>query len=652
MQKPSLQFATLGLIVTGALVLFGAAATASPVRTASGSYRGIAWQARSVIVATGSTATLAGGGNPAYFASMPQYSGVVALVMTYGGVLYVCSGTLLPDRRSIVTAAHCVSDGEGARPDATTAYFYGGPDPDTVVPFTTLGTPVAVSDYFVNTGYSGDVIDHNDIAVLRLVDEAPAFAASYDLYDGGPDGTLTGKEVNLTGYGRRSSTGGAVGDNLDAGRLRQGDNRYAFRFGDADFSGFWDGAFGLGSNEEFSYVADFDSDLAANDASCILAGEFGLGGGKYCNLGRGFMESTIAGGDSGGPDFIGGRIASVNSYSLSFGSHYGDIDDLVNSTYGEFGGYVPVYRHLDFIRSHLVSPQLSLLASMDLKSPMTAGCKTVTGTVTLSRPAPAGGVVVALSDTLASASLPATLTVLAGATTKAFMVKTVPVRANEVGTVSATVGSTTLSQPLVVRPMGPSSLALTPISVVGGQPVTGKVTLECKAGPGPITVVLSSNNSVVASPVATSIVVPQSLQSAYFAVTTNAVQAKSYATISGAANGITKSKKLTVNVAAAVTPISLKFGSVAVGMTSGALNASLTNTGTTPFSVGSISLTGSYALWFSQSNNCSASLAPGASCSISVKFRPFSAASKAAKLSISTSATSTPLSVSLSGTGI
>jgi hypothetical protein len=71
-----------------------------------------------------------------------------------------------------------------------------------------------------------------------------------------------------------------------------------------------------------------------------------------------------------------------------------------------------------------------------------------------------------------------------------------------------------------------------------------------------------------------------------------------------------------------------------------------------PFSVSSISLTGTGASWFAQTNNCPASLAPGASCTISVTFTPQAALSKSAKVSIATSATATPLSVSLSGTGV
>jgi secreted trypsin-like serine protease len=647
------QLALLGLVACGVLSLTGAAANAKPVRTASGSHGGIIWQARSVIVGTASTATLAGGGNPIYLPAMPQYAGTVALIMDYGADgVFICSGTLLPDRRSVLTAAHCVSDGTAARPLSTTAWFYGGSDPDTIVPNNAVSTAIAVSDYFVHSGYSGDVIDQNDIAVLRLQAEAPAFATSYDLYDGGADGTLTGEDMNLAGYGRRSDSGGAVGANLDTGRLRQGDNRYEFRFGDPDFGGsFVDPGF-FGPMAEYSYVVDFDSGQAANDASCRIAAQFGLGGSKYCNPGRGTRESVIAGGDSGGPNFVGGSISGVNSYILSFGSEYGDVDDTLNNTFGEFGGFVPVYRHQDFIRDHMVPPGPGLLAGMSLKSSVISGCRTVTGTVTLSGPAPAEGVVVTLGDTLASATVPATLKILAGATTKTFTVKTLAVATEEPGTVSAALGGTTLHQPLTVRPMGMYSVSLSPTSVVGGKPVAGTARLECKAGPGAVTVHLASTDPSVAKAVAASISVPQGLQTATFDVITNPVSAKSYVTLSGTANGISKSKRLTVTPAASVSPTSLKFGYVVVNTTSPVLSATLYNNGTSAFSVASISVTGTSARYFAQTHDCPATLAVGANCTVGVTFSPTVTGGKSAKLSIATSATAAPLSVSLSGTGV
>ena len=292
------------------------------------------------------------------------------------------------------------------------------------------------------------------------------------------------------------------------------------------------------------------------------------------------------------------------------------------------------------------------LADLSLVSQLVAGCKSVSGRVTLAAPAPPGGVTVSVSDTLASATPPATVTIAEGATSKSFTIKTAPVAANESGSVTVSLGRASLSEPLTVRPMGLASLKLAPSTVVGGQPSTGTAMLECAAGPGPVTVDLSTSNAAVAHPLAPTVVVPQGLKSQTFTVATDPVFSKSSAMITGEASTTTKSRRLNVVPAAVVSPTRLQFGSQTVGTTSPALSAVLRNDGVVPFAVNSISLTGTYASWFSQSNNCPANLAAGASCTISVTFTPQAAFSKTAKLSIATSATSTPLSVSLSGTGM
>ncbi|MCA3239711.1 MAG: PEP-CTERM sorting domain-containing protein [Rubrivivax sp.] len=74
----------------------------------------------------------------------------------------------------------------------------------------------------------------------------------------------------------------------------------------------------------------------------------------FCNTGVGAREVGVAGGDSGGPSFIGGQIATVNSYGLSFGTSFGDSLSGLQSSYGEFSGYVPTYIHADFINAALV----------------------------------------------------------------------------------------------------------------------------------------------------------------------------------------------------------------------------------------------------------------------------------------------------------
>jgi len=334
-------------------------------RVASGTSRGIAWEATSRIVGTTSTGTVASGGNPIYLAPQPAYSGVVGLLMDFGPNAqgqpqrFVCSGTLLADRMSILTAGHCVSSGFGTANPLTTTVFFPGSDPEEVLYSSGTAPTRQVTQYIVHPGYTGEVIDQNDIAILRLATPAPVTARAYGLF---APASLAGTDLNVAGYGARSNAGGSVGANLGTGRLRQGDNRYDFRFGDSDFAGFWtdrdpgngENFFGL-AEIDYSYVSDFDNGLAANDASCLIATATGAGNSpKYCNLGRGATEAGVAGGDSGGPQFVNGLISSVTSYGLSFGPNFGDFGGGLNSGFGEFSGFVPVYIHADFINRSLV----------------------------------------------------------------------------------------------------------------------------------------------------------------------------------------------------------------------------------------------------------------------------------------------------------
>lgn len=329
-------------------------------RVQSGTVNGMSFLAESRIVGFGSTATAAAGGNPLYFPNRPAQNGVVALIIDQGAAgRFICSGSLLPDRRSILTAAHCVSNGAGTpNPVGATAFFYGGPDADLIVPNNPASTGIAVSNFFVNPNYTGEVIDENDVAVLRLSSLAPSFARAYNI---ATTADLEGQVYNIAGFGGRSTVGGNLGVNAGTGRLRQGFNRYDFRLGDPGFGGFFtdidpdtgQNFFGTASIAN-SILADFDNGLPANDASCLLGGAFGLTSDQFCNLGLGIREVSSAGGDSGGPQFVNGRIASLTSYGLSFGPNFGDILGGLQSSFGEFNGFVPTFIHADFIRASLV----------------------------------------------------------------------------------------------------------------------------------------------------------------------------------------------------------------------------------------------------------------------------------------------------------
>jgi hypothetical protein len=82
------------------------------------------------------------------------------------------------------------------------------------------------------------------------------------------------------------------------------------------------------------------------------------------------------------------------------------------------------------------------------------------------------------------------------------------------------------------------------------------------------------------------------------------------------------------------------------------LSTTLYNKGAVPFAISSIGLTGTNAKYYAQTSDCAATLDAGASCVIGVTFTPTVTGIKSAKLGIATSATATPLSVSLSGAGV
>lgn len=327
----------------------------------------IPYQAAPNVVGQTSTGTVASGGNPIYLATAPKYSGVVALIMDEGAAgKFICSGALLSDHQSILTAGHCVSHGAGTATPLTTTAYFNPTGTDIVVPQNPVSVAVGVSQYFVHPDYTGEVIDDNDIAVLRLSAPAPLFAQSYDLFTG----NAVGQDYNVAGYGLRSNVGGAVGATPNAtgtGRLRQGDNRFDFTLGDASFGGFFDGGpagfFGTAENTH-TLIADFDDGLAANDGSCQLAGAFGLGGAQFCNTGLGALEVSVAGGDSGGPQFINGMIASVTSFGLTFGTDFGDVDNKLDDSFGEFNGFTPVGTHISFIHGAMGIPEPSAWALM------------------------------------------------------------------------------------------------------------------------------------------------------------------------------------------------------------------------------------------------------------------------------------------------
>jgi alpha-1,3-glucanase-like protein/F5/8 type C domain-containing protein/pectate lyase-like protein/centrosomal CEP192-like protein len=100
--------------------------------------------------------------------------------------------------------------------------------------------------------------------------------------------------------------------------------------------------------------------------------------------------------------------------------------------------------------------------------------------------------------------------------------------------------------------------------------------------------------------------------------------------------------------ALAASPSSVSFGSETVGHTSPAQTVTVSNPGSTSASILQLSVSGP----FTQTNTCGATLAAGASCTVSAAFAPTAAGAASGTLTVASSAPGSPLSVALSGTGV
>ena len=97
-----------------------------------------------------------------------------------------------------------------------------------------------------------------------------------------------------------------------------------------------------------------------------------------------------------------------------------------------------------------------------------------------------------------------------------------------------------------------------------------------------------------------------------------------------------------------LSPASLTFASQTVGKTSAAQSVTLSNTGTAALTLSSIAASGSFA----ETNNCGASLAANASCTVSVTFKPTASGTPTGAITLTDNAASSPQAVSLTGTAV
>ena len=169
----------------------------------------------------------------------------------------------------------------------------------------------------------------------------------------------------------------------------------------------------------------------------------------------------------------------------------------------------------------------------------TAGGHPTQSRVTLSAPAPPGGAVVKIASDLPLAEVPDTVFIPAGATDAVVSpVTTLPARhgIGMVGTLRAAYGAGNWEQSsLGISPLL-FALSLNKDALIGGNSLTGTVTLKRPAPPGGIDVTLISSDTALARPPA-HVVIAEGATAASFPIATSAVSVSTLLTIyTGTAN--------------------------------------------------------------------------------------------------------------------
>jgi len=251
------------------------------------------------------------------------YEGVVKVLA--GG--FYGSGTLLYGGRAVLTSAHVL--------EGTNSVTIGMDSP-------TGRVTLKSSNYALHPLYESES-GNNDLALVWLSHQAPLWAERSALYR---DYDEVGSVVTLVGYG-------ATGEGA-TGYVENGSDEPAKRLAENHFDTTGEalkGAFGRGITWEpltgSQLIIDFDNGSSANDALGALMG--------INNTGRGAAEGMIAPGDSGGPAFIGDKVAGIATYaaSLSRNGQSPDVNDTQDSSFGEIAGFQRVSHYQQWIDQSL-----------------------------------------------------------------------------------------------------------------------------------------------------------------------------------------------------------------------------------------------------------------------------------------------------------
>ena len=188
-----------------------------------------------------------------------------------------------------------------------------------------------------------------------------------------------------------------------------------------------------------------------------------------------------------------------------------------------------------------LTPATSALTTLTVRPSAVAGGQSAQGTATLRAQAPEGGTPVKLSSDAPGATVPASITIPAGATSGTFTVTTKAVLAATNVTITGSAGDATLTAPLqltavAVVTVSLATLSVNPTALKGDQKSRGTVTLTGPAPAGGMAIALASDDTVVKVPA--SITIAERATSGTFEINTQAVDSDLPVNITASAGGV------------------------------------------------------------------------------------------------------------------
>jgi len=185
------------------------------------------------------------------------------------------------------------------------------------------------------------------------------------------------------------------------------------------------------------------------------------------------------------------------------------------------------------------------IQTFSLSATSVIGGAQVVGTITLSAPAPAGGVGLTVTSESAVARVPSVVNVPAGETSQIFPIDTTPSSSPVTAAIIATLpySGSAKTATLVVGHLSVQAVSLGVDTVPGGLPVSGTVVLSV-ATPADTIVTLSSDSTVASVP--PTVTVPAGAISEAFEITTTNAPPSRAVTIGATYAGSTGTARLTV----------------------------------------------------------------------------------------------------------